>query len=83
MKDKSSSVVTLRLDLSDAKKYYFHPLADGIYEKNGSSEGFTNRVYYVDEKDKLVESNFDKINYARQLRLNGGHTIRPRLIVAI
>ncbi len=60
MKDKSSSVVTLRLDLSDAKKYYFHPLADGIYEKNGSSEGFTNRVYYVDEKNKLVESNFDK-----------------------
>lgn len=33
MKDKSSSVVTLRLDLSDAKKYYFHPLADGIYKK--------------------------------------------------
>ena len=31
MKDKSSSIVTLRLDLSDAKKYYFHPLADGIY----------------------------------------------------
>ena len=60
MKDKSSSVVTLRLDLSDAKKYYFHPLADGIYKKNGFSEGFTNRVYYVDEKDKLVESNFDK-----------------------
>ena len=30
------------------------------YKKNGSSEGFTNRVYYVDEKDKLVESNFDK-----------------------
>lgn len=60
MKDKSSSVVTLRLDLSDAKKYYFHPLTDVIYKKNGSSEGFTNRVYYVDEKDKLVESNFDK-----------------------
>lgn len=60
MKDKSSSVVTLRLDLSDAKKYYFHPLADGIYKKNGSSEGFTHRVYYVDENDKLVESNFDK-----------------------
>lgn len=60
MKDKSSSVVTLRLDLSDAKKYYFHPLADDIYKKNGSSEGFTNRVYYVEEKDKLVESNFDK-----------------------
>lgn len=60
MKDKSSSIVTLRLDLSDAKKYYFHPLADGIYKKNGSSEGFTHRVYYVDEKDKLVESNFDK-----------------------
>lgn len=60
MKDKSSSVVTLRLDLSEAKKYYFHPLADDIYKKNGSSEGFTNRVYYVYEKDKLVESNFDK-----------------------
>lgn len=60
MKDKSSSTVTLRLDLSDATKYYFHPLADGIYKKNGSSEGFTNRVYYADEKDKLVESNFDK-----------------------
>lgn len=60
MKDKSSSTVTLRLDLSDATKYYFHPLADGIYKKNGSSEGFTNRVYYADEKDKLVESNFEK-----------------------
>lgn len=59
MKDKSS-IVTLRLDLSDATKYYFHPLADGIYENDGSSEGFTNRVYYVDEKYKLVESNFDK-----------------------
>ena len=59
MKNESSTV-TLRLDLSDAKKYYFHPLADDIYKKNGSSEGFTNRVYYVDEKNKLVESNFDK-----------------------
>ena len=59
MKDENSTL-TLRLDLSDAKKYYFHPLADVIYKKNGSSEGFTNRVYYVDEKDKLVESNFDK-----------------------
>ena len=59
MKDNSSTV-TLRLDLSDATKYYFHPLVDGVYKKNGSSEGFTNRVYYVDEKDKLVESNFDK-----------------------
>lgn len=80
MKDNSSTV-TLRLDLSDATKYYFHPLVDGVYKKNDSSEGFTNRVYYVDEKDKLVESNFDKINYARQLRLNGGRMIRPRLIV--
>lgn len=59
MKD-ASSTVTLRLDLSDATKYYFHPLADGVYKKNGSSEGFTNRVYYIDENDKLVESNFDK-----------------------
>lgn len=56
MKDKSS-IVTLRLDLSDATKYYFHPLANGVYKQDG---GFTNRVYYVDEKNKLVESNFDK-----------------------
>lgn len=60
MKDKSSSIVTLRLDLSDAKKYYFHPLANGVYNQDGASFGFTNRVYYADEKDKLVESNFDK-----------------------
>ena len=59
MKD-ASSTVTLRLDLSDATKYYFHPLADGVYKQDGASFGFTNRVYYVDEKDKLVESNFDK-----------------------
>lgn len=56
MKDKSS-IVTLRLDLSDATKYYFHPLANGVYKQD---RGFTNRVYYADEKDKLVESNFDK-----------------------
>lgn len=59
MKDENSTL-TLRLDLSDAKKYYFHPLADGIYEQDGAFSGFTKRVYYVDEKDKLVESNFDK-----------------------
>lgn len=59
MKDKSS-IVTLRLDLSDATKYYFHPLANGVYNQDGASFGFTNRVYYVDEKYKLVESNFDK-----------------------
>lgn len=59
MKD-ASSTVTLRLDLSDATKYYFHPLADDVYKQDGASFGFTNRVYYVDEKYKLVESNFDK-----------------------
>lgn len=59
MKDKSS-IVTLRLDLSDATKYYFHPLANCVYKQDGASFGFTNRVYYVDEKYKLVESNFDK-----------------------
>ena len=59
MKDKSS-IVTLRLDLSDATKYYFHPLANSVYKQDGASFGFTNRVYYVDEKYKLVESNFDK-----------------------
>lgn len=60
MKDKSSSIVTLRLDLSDATKYYFHPLADCIYKQDGASFGFTKRVYYAAEKDKLVESDFDK-----------------------
>lgn len=59
MKDKSSTL-TLRLDLSDSKKYYFHPLADGVYKQSGAFTGFTHRVYYADDKDKLVESNFDK-----------------------
>ena len=59
MKD-ASSTLTLRLDLSDATKYYFHPLADGVYQSVGAFRGFTNRVYYVDETDKLVDSNFDK-----------------------
>lgn len=68
MKDKSSTV-TLRLDLSDAKKYYFHPLVDGVYKKNGSSEGFTNRVYYIDENDKLVESNFDKTKLCKATKI--------------
>lgn len=49
MKDKSSTL-TLRLDLSDSKKYFFHPLVTG----------FTHRVYYADENDKLVESDFEK-----------------------
>ena len=69
MKDKSSSIVTLRLDLSDAKKYYFHPLVNGIYKKNGSSEGFTNRVYYIDKNDKLVESNFDKTKLCKATKI--------------
>lgn len=68
MKDKSS-IVTLRLDLSDATKYYFHPLVDGVYKKNGSSEGFTNRVYYIDENDKLVESNFDKTKLCKATKI--------------
>lgn len=59
MKDQNSTV-TLRLDLSDSKKYYFHPLADGVYQQSGAFTGFTHRVYYAEEKDKLVESNFDK-----------------------
>lgn len=68
MKD-ASSTVTLRLDLSDATKYYFHPLADGVYKKNGSSEGFTNRVYYIYENDKLVESNFDKTKLCKATKI--------------
>lgn len=64
MKDQSSTV-TLRLDLSDAKKYYFHPLVDGVYKTATTPEGttingFTHRVYYADEKDKLVKSDFDE-----------------------
>ena len=56
----ASSTLTLRLDLPDATKYYFHPLADGVYKSVGAFKGFTNRVYYVNETDKLVDSNFDK-----------------------
>ena len=68
MKDKSS-ILTLRLDLPDSKKYYFHPLADGVYKQSGSFTGFTHRVYYADDKDKLVESDFDntKICQATQI----------------
>lgn len=60
-----SSTVTLRLDLSDATKYYFHPLVDGVYKTATTPEGttingFTHRVYYADEKDKLVKSDFDE-----------------------
>ena len=68
MKDENSTL-TLRLDLSDAKKYYFHPLADGIYENDGAFLGFTKRVYYVDEKDKLVESNFDKTKLCKATKI--------------
>lgn len=59
MKNESSTL-TLRLDLSDIKKYYFHPLVNNVYQQSGAFSGFTHRVYYADEKDKLTESNFDK-----------------------
>lgn len=69
MKD-NSSIVTLRLDLSDATKYYFHPLANDVYiYKAGSIEGFTHRVYYVDETDKLVESDFDKTTLCKATKI--------------
>ena len=69
MKD-NSSIVTLRLDLSDATKYYFHPLANGVYiYKAGSIEGFTHRVYYVDKNDKLVESDFDKTTLCKATKI--------------
>ena len=68
MKDNSSTV-TLRLDLSDATKYYFHPLVDGVYTRSGAFEGFTNRVYYADEKDKLTESNFDKNTLCKAINI--------------
>lgn len=59
MKDKSATL-TLRLDLSDITKYYFRPLANGVYKEDGDFKGFIHRVYYADENDKLVESDFDK-----------------------
>lgn len=58
MKDKSSTL-TLRLDLSDSKKYFFHPLVNGC----------THRVYYADEKDKLVESDFDKTKICQATKI--------------
>ena len=67
MKD-NSSIVTLRLDLSDATKYYFHPLKDGVY-KTGSIEGFTHRVYYADKNEKLVESDFDKTTLCKATKI--------------
>lgn len=58
MKDKSSTL-TLRLDLSDSKKYFFHPLVNG----------FTHRVYYADEKDKLVELDFDNTKICQATKI--------------
>lgn len=73
MKDQSSTV-TLRLDLSDATKYYFHPLIDGVYKKSITSEGFTlegftHRVYYADEKDKLEKSDFDEAKLCKTTKI--------------
>lgn len=68
MKD-ASSTLTLRLDLSDATKYYFHPLADGVYKRSGAFDGFTKRVYYAAEKDKLVESDFDKTKLCKATKV--------------
>lgn len=58
MKNKSSTL-TLRLDLSDSKKYFFHPLLNG----------FTHRVYYADEKDKLVESDFNNTKICQATKI--------------
>ena len=58
MKDKSSTL-TLRLDLSDSKKYFFHPLVNGC----------THRVYYADENDKLVESDFDNTKICQATKI--------------
>lgn len=58
MKDKSSTL-TLRLDLSDSKKYFFHPLVNGC----------THRVYYADERDKLVESDFDNTKICQATKI--------------
>lgn len=58
MKNKSSTL-TLRLDLSDSKKYFFHPLVDGC----------THRVYYADERDKLVEFDFDNTKICQATKI--------------
>lgn len=58
MKDKSSTL-TLRLDLSDSKKYFFHPLVNDC----------THRVYYAEEKDKLVESDFDNTKICQATKI--------------
>lgn len=58
MKDKNSTL-TLRLDLSDSKKYFFHPLVKDC----------THRVYYADEKDKLVESDFNKTKICQATKI--------------
>lgn len=55
----NSSTLTLRLDLSDSKKYFFHPLVNGC----------THRVYYADEKDKLVESDFDNTKICQAAKI--------------
>lgn len=58
MKDKSSTL-TLRLDLSDSKKYFFHPLVNDC----------THRVYYANEKDKLVEFDFDNTKICQATKI--------------
>ena len=73
MKD-ASSTLTLRLDLSDATKYYFHPLVDGVYKTVTTPEGttingFTHRVYYADENDKLVKSDFDETKLCKATKI--------------
>ena len=55
----NSSTLTLRLDLSDSKKYFFHPLVNDC----------THRVYYADEKDKLVDSDFDKTKICQAAKI--------------
>lgn len=73
MKNENSTL-TLRLDLSDATKYYFHPLVDGVYKTATTPEGttidgFTHRVYYADEKDKLVKSDFDETKLCKATKI--------------
>lgn len=68
---KEGGSMTLRLNLpfkynTDKKEdkafanYYFHPLKDGVYQKVGANQGFTHQVYYADEANKLVASDFDQ-----------------------
>ena len=64
-----SSILTLRLNLTDYTNYYYHPLAAGVYKQNGGISGFTHQVYYADEANKLVVSDFDATKLCKATKI--------------